>query len=252
MCAPRTRRGRDNSAAAIAATSPAQGPAAFTKTWASALAGAVRAVQIQNPVSVFAERANASRARADDGAESGGVAGDLDGEPGIVRPAVRIFKCGGEVRDEVGGGGVVFQNNLARGRQEFASGHRVVEKQSQPNHPRGAHVRTMRQDKAHGANQMRRGAHQDFALAEGFAHQAKMPALQVSQSAVDGVWWWRRRLRRRGSPDSHRKVFTPRPAASRGDSASVNPAADDGELKRIGGAWTRTFGAAGFAGKGEL
>src|SRR5271170_319412 len=106
----------------------------------------------------------------------------------------------------------------------------IVEKQAEPQQPSGSEALVMRQHESQRPDNMRGHAPERFALHERFAHQPKLVVFEVAQAAVDQLA--RRARRRAGKVALFAKKHRPATAGGvAGDAATVDPAADDGDVE---------------------
>ena len=77
-------------------------------------------------------------------------------QPGVIDPAVRIFKRLHKFRPKRLSCWRCFQIDRARGGQQFPATNMVVKKQAKPHEPRGTNPFLMRQNKAQRPDNMRR------------------------------------------------------------------------------------------------
>ncbi|MCY1398690.1 hypothetical protein D9M71_137260 [compost metagenome] len=191
---------------------------------------AVVALQVQVPQPLAAPRADAAGARVDMRAVLAGADGVEHHQPGVVHGAVGILEAAADFRLERTAGAEL---QAARSRQLLALAQVVVEEQPGADHPRRAQVRLVRQDEAHRPDDVRRLVQQDFALGEGFAHQAQFAVFQIAQAAVDQLAAGGRGMA--GEVVLFAKEHgKPAPGGIRRDAHAVDAAADHGEVVDFG------------------
>ena len=154
-------------------------------------------------------------------------------QPRVIDPAVGIDEALAKARLQRCARCVLAQIDTARVGQPGAAGQVVVEEQPEADQPRGPHRRMvrvvgllLRNDEAQPPHDVRRAAHQPFALGQGLAHQRELAVLQVAQPAVDQLGRRRRGVRRQIVLLAQQHPLT---AAGQitGDAGAIDPATDD-------------------------
>jgi hypothetical protein len=82
-------------------------------------------------------------------------------------------------------GGIGRQIDPSRGRQHLPTAEMIVKKEAEPDQPGRPKALVMREDESQGLDDVRRGAEQDFALQQRFAHEPKLIIFQIAQTAVN-------------------------------------------------------------------
>ncbi|MNZ93559.1 hypothetical protein D3C78_1126310 [compost metagenome] len=191
---------------------------------------AVLAFQMQMPQALAAPRADAAGARVDVRAMLAGTDGIGYHQAGIVDPAVGVFEAFGNLGLERAAGA---EGQMARAWQAVPHAEVIVEEQPGADHPGWPQVRTVREDEAQRAHQVRRHVQQHLALAEGFAHQAEFVVLQVAQAAMDQLAAGRGGVRGEVVllAEEHRQAAA---GGVGGDAATVDAATNYGEVVDLG------------------
>src|SRR6185312_6369920 len=158
-----------------------------------------------------------------------GVAGDGDGQPRIVDDAIGIDESLAGAAIERGAARVAVEPDRLGAGQGAGAAEMVVEKEAGAHHPARPQPRRMRQHKAHRPHQAGRRAQQHRALGKRLAHELEIVPLEIAQPAMDHL------ARRGGGPAGEvallaQKHLEPAPCGVADDPATVDAAANDGEV----------------------
>ena len=187
----------------------------------------------------------------DPGAAGLGIAGVQHDKPGVLDPAIGIFKGRGKAVLQRLAGRIAGQVQPFGARQDLAPAQGIIKHQPGADHPgrplalhpghervqqpgrRGfgveAHVGRQGQDKAHRPRDMRHGPQQGFPFLQGLAHQADLEIFEITQTTVEQLG------RGRGRGLGQIALFgqgdrQAAPGGVAGNAATVDPASDDKDV----------------------
>ena len=199
-------------------------------TGANRAATAVAVLERHRPAFGGAGRGDGAGAGLDHRAALGRVEGGQHDQTGVVDAAVGIFEAAPEQpRLQRRAGRVAGEIESAGAGQEPPPTEMVVDEEAEAQEPGRTQAGVMGQDEAQRLDQMGRGAPQHLALDQRLVDEAELVILEIAQAAVDQFG------RPRGGAARqivHLAEMDREPAPGRvaGDAASVDAAADHGEI----------------------
>src|SRR5689334_8363649 len=163
-----------------------------------------------------------------------GVDGVENNQARIVDPTVGIFESEAIARLQGLPGGIAGEVERFGRRQDATTTEMVVEEQAETEQPARPEALVVRQHETKRPDDVRGCLEQHLALGERFVHQTKLVIFEIAQAAVNELG--RGRGGRAGEvalvAKENRK---PAPGRVAGDPATVDAAADDGEVVGLPG-----------------
>ena len=194
--------------------------------------GIAGVVQREPPEVAVAFRGEAARARSDLGATVGGVAGVQHHQAGIIDGAIGILEGAAVGRLQSPARHVGGEVDGARRRQRAAEAEVVIDEEAETDDRPRAQAAVMGQDEPERTDDVRGRPQQHLALDQRFMDETEVVVLEIAEAAMDELG----RCGGRGGGEVAllaKKYGEPAAHGVAGDTAAVDAAADDGEIKDL-------------------